>query len=187
MKNPDTSRRLSHAEATQIEEAEGGRYCPGCRKAFPKDDVSASFGADKRTRTGLTTLCLSCLVLKDAASQKRISAGHAPAQVQYRRTLRDLRLAAAQAEIDALLPRHGIPSCALPGYPTPSAAPRGPRADAILSRLYSLLRDAPMATWEQLAGVSKRKIAVHLEKVGPRSLELIDEHLKAFDLDPLTP
>jgi hypothetical protein len=183
-------KRLTYAEAKRIE-AMQGRLCRGCRTVYAPEQIPDSFGLDRRTRDGLTALCVTCIDRRDHATTSRLDSTHADAQARYRRTLRDLNLAQVQADLAALLPEHGIPALAFPGYPTPAsnppAKPRGPRQDAIVTRLYNQLRDAPFKTWEEVSQLTQRDLCIRLEKLGPRSFEIIDEHLKAFGLDPLAP
>ena len=181
------AKRLSYAEAKLVEET-NGKFCRGCRTVYPSDQVATSFGTDERTRDGLTRLCLSCIALRDAQTETRVREGRSDAQAEYRRSMKALQIANARAQLEAALPNHAIPPRALPDYPPTSPPPsRTPAQDAILTRLYGRLIDAPVENWEQFAGVSRRKIMVRLANMGPGAFDIIDEHLKAFGLDPLTP
>jgi len=190
---PRSARRLSHAEATQIEETQG-RFCRGCRTLFPPDDVPTSFGLDKRTKGHFTVLCLACTARRDALSQKRVRAGRASSQAEYRHAARQLLIASSQAHLDERLaldpPRHAIPLCSMPGYPStlisPLTPPPGSRDSAVMGSLYSKLRDTGMVDWDEIAGYSQRKIPDYF-KIGARSVELINAHLSALDLSLLTP
>ena len=196
------SKRLSYAEAKLLEETKG-RFCPGCRTIYPPADVPISFALDKRTRDGLSTLCLACTERRDKATGSRVRIGRADFQAERRQMMKQLRIAAATAYLDKYLsripPEHAIPECALPGYPPPP--PGSPAAnhahldptrsrtapeDAILTRLYGRLRDGGAVTWEQVAGTTRSRVVTGLG-LGPRSLDQIDEHLRAFGLDPLKP
>ena len=188
-----SARRLSAAESTHIQSIQG-RLCRGCRTVFPADDIPLSFGVDERTRDGLTKLCLACLSVRDTASSDRIRTGRSSAQADYRRGMRAVRQDQARGSVEAGLaedpPRHVIPQVSFPGYPastTPHTPPRTSSQDALLTRLYGRLIDAPIRTWEELAGGSRHKITVRLANIGAGSLALIDEHLRAFNLDPLKP
>lgn len=181
------ARRMTYAEAQLVKE-KNGRFCAGCRTVFTPDQVATSFAADERTRDGLSKLCIKCIEHRDEASQTRLRSTRSDAQAAYRDLMRDVRIASAMAALEALLPEHGIPLCALPDYPpgTTTSTLR-PQDVALYARLYGRLRDAGVTTWEQLAGKSRTLIAGNIPSVGPRALALIDEHLRAFDLDPLTP
>lgn len=184
-----SSRRLTFEETKQLEHSQG-RICRGCRTIYAPADVPSSFGADARTKDGLTKLCISCLALRDNASTTRSRSTQADLQAEYRALRRKMLIAASQAHLDAALaqdpPRHAIPLRAMPGYPNPSSPPRTKQEDAALSLLYSKLRDAPIATWEEIAGASRHKVPDYF-KLGLRSFDLIDEHLRALGLPLLTP
>lgn len=179
-------RRLSYAEAKQIEET-SGRICRVCRTVYPPDQIAASFGADARTRDGLSRLCLACIERRDAATERRMRGSQTDAQAEYHSVLREMRIIATREQLEEQLPQHGVPEYALPDYPTPAAAPVGPRQEAIYTRLYGMLRDAGVKHWEQIAGTSRNKVRENIDRIGPGSLKLIDEHLRAFDLEPLKP
>ena len=186
------ARRLSYAEIKQIEDTKG-RFCRGCRTVYAPPDISTSFGADARTRDGLTLLCLTCIAKRDAASATRQRGGRADSQTEYRSLRRDMLLGDSQVLLDEYLahdpPEHAIPLRAMPGYPpTPSNSRlRTPQESAALTLVYGLLRESKAQTWEQIAGNSRQKINTRIWRLGPRSFATIDEHLRAFDLEPLKP
>ena len=182
------SRRLSYAEAKLLEETQG-RFCPGCRVIFPLPDIPISFARDKRTRDGLSTLCLACTGHRDTLTENRGRVGRASAQAERRTLMREVRIAAARAHLDKYLsripPEHAIPECALDDYPTPKAhISRRPADNAIPTRLYGRLRDGGAMTWEKVAGARRNRVVTGLG-LGVRSLDQIDEHLRAFGLDLL--
>lgn len=189
------ARRLSYAETKQLESTRG-RLCRGCRTVYLPDDVPASFGVDNRTRDGLTVLCLSCMALRDTISTKRLNDSRSSAQIEFRRVRKEILIASTRAYLDEHLahtpPRHAIPLQSIPDYPasasnsTSDPPSRRPQDAAILTRLYGKLRDAGVSNWEQLAGLSKRAVLEHID-LGYRLLDVVDEHLRAFGLDPLKP
>lgn len=186
------SPRLTYEEA-QLVKQKNGRLCPGCRAVYAAEEAPTSFAADERTRDGLSKLCLPCIETRDRAAKERQSRSRAGVQSAYRVLLRDLRFAKAQAELDAALPDHAVPACALPGYPPPLAktAPERPAERPIdmanRTRLYGRLRDAGITSWEMLSGKSRSVVADNVPATGERALEMIDEHLRAFGLDLMTP
>lgn len=188
------ARRLTFAEVQELERLQG-RMCRGCRTIFAPEDIPTSFGADARTSDGLTKLCIACLAVRDGSSNARIKAGRSVLQADYRALRKNMLIASSRAHLDKYLahdpPEHAIPLRAMPGYPptaTPATSPasRTKQEDAALTLLYSKLRDAPFTTWEELANLSRSGVPDYL-KLGPRSLDLIDEHLKALGLPPLAP
>lgn len=190
--------RLTAAEADRIR-ATQGRICRGCRTIFTPDQIPDSFAVDERTKDGLSKLCLACIDRRDAVTVARLRDSRASAQAHYRETMREIRHAAVRAKVEEALagdpPKHLVPECSLPGYP-PSAtttgpnaapAPRTDREAAILTQLYGRLIDNQVTHWEMLAGKPRSVVLERIFRLGPRTLDLIDEHLRAFGLDPLKP
>jgi hypothetical protein len=186
-KEAGVNKRLTAAEAEQIR-ATNGRICRGCRIIFTPDQIPDSFAADERTRDGLTKLCIDCLECRDTITRTRVRDSQATSQARYRDLLREIRFAAVREPLAKALPEHLIPECALPDYPTSATfSDRTDRESAMLTQLYGRLRDAEVTRWEQLAGTSRSAIREHVYKIGPGMLDRIDEHLRAFGLDPLEP